>query len=76
VAGPFELFGYLSEHYMLHNVPAPLIWYFEFHKFPDVPLGFASDIFNPPKLLQFFQKQNTGKKKKRLSVFRMAHSPS
>jgi len=76
VAGPCELFGYLSEHYMLQNVPAPPSWYFEFHKFPGVLLGFASDIFNLPKLLQFFQKQSTGRKKERLAVFRMTHSPS
>jgi len=55
VAGPFELFGYLSEHYLLQNVPAALIWYFVFHKFPEVLLGLASDIFNLPKLLHFFK---------------------
>jgi len=64
VAGLLELFGYLSEYYMLQYVPAPLIWYFEFRKFPDVLLGFASYIFNLPKLLQLFQKQSTGRKKK------------
>jgi hypothetical protein len=66
VAGLFELFGYLSEHYTLQNVPAPLIWYFEFRKFHCVLLGFASDIFNLPKTAAVLSKtKHRPPKKKR-----------
>jgi hypothetical protein len=70
LAGPFELpvFGYMSEHYMQQNVPAPLIWYFEFLKFPGVLLGFGSDIFNLPKLQQFFQKNKAQAEKRTACV--------